>query len=96
MITSKPITTEDGRIFDRLSISIAITSRVDSGVYTAGAACRIVPMRILDNGDSEELPDEAKSVLLGDTASLQADTPERNAMAAIYDAIQAFIIQKEF
>lgn len=93
MNTTQPIEI-DGKIYDRLNVSLAITSRVEQGVYTAGAACRLVPMRILEDGSCEELVDQAKAVLLGDTAGLELDTPERIAMSAVYLAIQDFITAK--
>lgn len=93
MFTNTPIE-QDGKIYDRLNVSLAITTRVEGGTYTAGAACRLVPMRILEDGTSEELPELAKSVLLGDTAGLDLDTPERVAMSAVYAAVQQFITAK--
>ena len=93
MTTNNPITV-DGIVFDRVAVSLSISTRIVDGIYTAGAACRLVPCRVLEDGTSEELQDQARSVLIGDTAALAVGSPERDAMSAIYEALQTFITVK--
>ena len=96
MYTTNPITLEDGRVFDRLNVNLAITTRLQEGVFTASAALRLTPARVSEDGSQESL-EGAQVVLSGDTAKDMASDADKAALVSeITAAMQKFIVAKGY
>lgn len=94
MIATNPITI-DGKTYDRLTVSFALTTRLSGGVLTGSCAVRLTPSRATDEGGQEELPDLAQSLIIGDTAEeALADPDVAAAVSAIAAALQTYITVK--
>lgn len=94
MYTTNPITLEDGRVFDRLSINLSIsTSVLSNGQTEVRCAARMVPTT---SDGTEKLEDEgmAKSFFLGSVDS--ADSNTLQTIAEISQAVQTWINAKGF
>ena len=94
MIAPNPITTDDGRVFDRINLSVAISTRIENGAVVASAACRFVPSRVLEDGSGEELPEAASTMAIGNALELPDNTPEHRAMLAISAALTTMVQEK--
>ena len=94
MYTTNPITTEDGRVFDRLNVNLAITTRFQEGTFTASAALTLRPARMTDDGGQEML-EATQAVLSGDTAKdMVGDADKATLVSDITMAMQKFITAK--
>lgn len=92
MYTTNPITTEDGRVFDRLSINLAITTKVlPDGQTDVSCSARMVPT----TADGTHTLDDfqfIRSFNLGSLAVADQDTMQ--AVAVISEAVQQWITTK--
>lgn len=93
MIATNPITI-DGQIFDRYSLSLAITGKYN-GDGTPGACINLLltPTRIDDSGDVITATDADTSILRGSLSEV-TDPAEQTAIAAIQQALQIYIQSK--
>lgn len=91
MISSNPITV-DGKVYNRLNFSLAITTRNEGGRYTAGAALTLTKFRVTDDGGQEVLDGSNTCILSGDTeAEMQSDTVKAAFISSVASAVQAYI-----
>lgn len=95
MTATNLITTEDGRVFDRLHFALAITTRQEGDSYTAGAALTFTPFRVLEDGTTETYPECQKSIVSGDTAlDMTIDPATAALVSGIASAVAGFAQSK--
>lgn len=94
MYTTNPITTEDGRVFDRLSINLAITTRVTPGGQTdVSCSARMVPTTA-DGAHQLQGFEHVKTFNLGSVGA--ADPQTIQAVEIISAAVQSWINERGF
>ena len=91
MNASNPITI-DGKQYDKFSLNLAITGRyLGDGSSDANVAMRLVPTRI-ENGEVFTADEAAIGIALGSLAD--SDSATQQAVGAIQQALQAYIVAK--
>jgi len=94
IITTKPVQNPAGD-YDRLGVQLAISPMYKANDVGASVAIRMVPYRENEDGSTERLDDQDRSVVYGDAfEAAQTDPDLAQAVTTIMTALQTFITAK--